>query len=109
MSTTIRDSVHAFVLEAFYAPADLGDGDSLLDTGTMDSTGVLELIAFLEKRFGVAVGDREIHPDNLDSITKITAFVEGKLAERGGGPSSRAHEAAPANGVAATPALEGHV
>ena len=108
MSTTIRDSVHAFVVEAFYAPADLGDGDSLLDTGTMDSTGVLELIAFLEKRWSIAVGDREIHPDNLDSITKITAFVERKLADRGGVPSSRPREAAPAGGVAAPHSVESH-
>ncbi len=74
----------------------------------MDSTGVLELIAFLEKRFGIAVGDREIHPDNLDFITKITAFVDGKLAERSG-PSSRPREPAPVSGGAAPPSIEGHV
>ncbi len=84
MSTTIGNTVRDFVVDAFYAQADLGDDASLLDTGTMDSTGVLELIGFLEKRWSIAVGDREIHPDNLDSIGKITAFVERKLAERGG-------------------------
>jgi acyl carrier protein len=107
MSSTIGNSVRAFVVDAFYAPADLCDDASLLDTGTMDSTGVLELIAFLEKRWSIAVGDREIHPDNLDSIVKITAFVERKLAERGGVASPRPRDAAPAS--APTPAsLEGH-
>ena len=82
MSTNILDSVRAFVVEAFYAPADLADDASLLDTGTVDSTGVLELIMFLEKRWEITVGDREIHPDYFDSIRRIAAFVERKLAER---------------------------
>ena len=82
MNTNILDSVRAFVVEAFYAPADLADDASLLDTGTVDSTGVLELIMFLEKRWEITVGDREIHPDYFDSIQRIAAFVERKLAER---------------------------
>jgi acyl carrier protein len=82
MSSIILDCVRSFVVEAFYAPADLPEDASLLDTGTMDSTGVLELIVFLEKRWGITVGDREIHPDYFDSIRRITAFVERKIAER---------------------------
>ncbi len=82
MSPIILDCVRSFVVEAFYAPADLPDDASLLDTGTMDSTGVLELIVFLEKRWGITVGDREIHPDYFDSIRRITAFVEAKIADR---------------------------
>jgi acyl carrier protein len=82
MSTTILDSVRSFVVETFYAPADLADDASLLDTGTIDSTGVLELIVFLEKRWAITVGDREIHPDYFDSVRRITTFVERKLAER---------------------------
>lgn len=97
MSTNILDSVRAFVVEAFYAPADLADDASLLDTGTVDSTGVLELIVFLEKRWEITVGDREIHPDYFDSIRRIAAFVERKLAERGDAvvsPRTREREAA---------------
>lgn len=82
MITTILDCVRSFVVEAFYAPTELADDASLLDTGTMDSTGVLELIVFIEKRWGITVGDREILPDNFDSVRRITAFVEGKLADR---------------------------
>jgi acyl carrier protein len=93
MSQTILDCVRSFVVEAFYAPADLAEDASLLDTGTMDSTGVLELIVFLEKRWGISVGDREIHPDYFDSIRRITAFVERKIAERSdAAPSSRSRD-----------------
>ena len=88
MSTNILDSVRAFVVEAFYAPADLADDASLLDTGTVDSTGVLELIMFLEKRWEITVGDREIHPDYFDSIRRLAACVERKLAERSEAVSS---------------------
>jgi acyl carrier protein len=75
----IIEDIRSFVHESFYAPKGLTDDASLLDTGTMDSTGVLELIAFLEQRYGVSVGDREIHPDNFDSIVRIAAYVERKL------------------------------
>ncbi len=95
MSTIIVDCVRSFVVEAFYAPADLADDASLLDSGTMDSTGVLELIVFLEKRWGITVGDREIHPDYFDSIRRIAAFVERKIAERGeASPTPRSRESA---------------
>jgi acyl carrier protein len=58
----------------------IGDSESLLDAGLIDSTGVLELVAFLEGEFGLRVADAEIVPENLDSIRAIVAFVEGKHA-----------------------------
>lgn len=76
----IVDEIRTFIQQSFYAPAGLSDDASLLDTGTMDSTGVLELIAFIEQRYRVSVGDREIHPDNFDSVRRVAAFVEKKLA-----------------------------
>lgn len=57
----------------------LGQDQSLLDSGVIDSTGVLELVSFLEKTFGFSVNDEELIPDNLDSIKNITAFVQKKL------------------------------
>ena len=105
MSTTIRSLVRAFIVDTFYASADLGDDASLLDTGTMDSTGVIELIAFLEERWSITVGDREIHPDNLDSIAKIADFVERKLAERTGATPTCLRDAAPASGGPPSPSL----
>ena len=81
---TILEEIRAFVAESFYAAAGLADDASLLDTGTIDSTGVLELITFVEQRFGVGVGEGEILPENFDSIERVAAFVEKKLSrERG--------------------------
>jgi acyl carrier protein len=61
--------------------AALSDTESLLDAGLIDSTGILELVAFLEECFRIRVADADIVPDNLDSIRTIVAYVEGKLAQ----------------------------
>lgn len=82
MDQPLIEQIRTFVVDAFYAPADLAEDASLLDTGTMDSTGVLELIVFVEQRFGVTVGEREILPDNFDSIRRVASFVERKIRER---------------------------
>jgi acyl carrier protein len=58
----------------------LGEKDSLLETGVIDSTGVLELIAFIEETYGIKVEDEEIIPENLDSIVDIAYFIEQKLS-----------------------------
>ena len=57
-----------------------GDEDSLLEKGILDSTGVLELIEFLEDQFGIEVSDTETVPDNLGSISGLTRFVMSKRA-----------------------------
>lgn len=54
--------------------------ESLITTGIVDSTGVLELIEFLESSFGIQVKDTETIPQNLDSIANLTRFVMGKKA-----------------------------
>lgn len=79
---SIALQVRAFIVSNFYVPEQtaLGDDDSLLDRGIVDSTGVLELISFLEDHFGMVVEDGELHPENLDSIERITAFVTRKRA-----------------------------
>lgn len=78
----IKDQIRTFVTTNFYVadPASLADDDSLLDQGIIDSTGVLEVIFFLEETFGIKVEDSEMLPDNLDSIEKITNFVALKKA-----------------------------
>ena len=64
------------------------DGDaithdaSLLDAGIIDSTGVLELVSFLETTFGIEVQDDEMLPENLDSIRSISNYVDRKLESR---------------------------
>lgn len=58
----------------------LSDDSSFLEQNLMDSTGVLEMVMFLEQRFGVKVQDHELIPENLDSVNRIAAFVARKLA-----------------------------
>jgi acyl carrier protein len=73
--------IRAFVIEnyLFGEEGKLGNDDSFLETGIIDSTGVLELVRFLEATFGIKVADEELIPDNLDSINKIVAFLQAKL------------------------------
>ena len=58
----------------------LDDDVSLMEMGIIDSTGVLEIIMFLEDEFGVSVQDEEMVPENLDSVSRILDFVDRKSA-----------------------------
>lgn len=55
---------------------------SLLETGIVDSTGMLEMIMFLEETYGFSIDDRELVPDNLDSIQNLVAFVQRKQRDK---------------------------
>ena len=76
----LKKQIRDFVTTNFYVadPNALEDSTSLLDQGIIDSTGVLEVIMFVESAFGVTVDDAEMLPENLDSIERIAAFVERK-------------------------------
>lgn len=76
----IKDQVRQFVTSNFYVadPSSLDDNASLLDRGVIDSTGVLEVIFFIEEKFGIKVEDSEMLPDNLDSIDRIASFIDRK-------------------------------
>ena len=77
--------IRAFIVENFlFSSSDnsLKDTDSFLENGIIDSTGVLELISFLEEKYGVQVQDEEIIPDNLDSINAVVAFLERKVRKQ---------------------------
>lgn len=79
----LRAEIRQFIAENFLLtsePIDLADADSLTSRGILDSTGALELAAHLEARYGIAVMDEELHPDNLDSVDRIAAFVTRKCA-----------------------------
>lgn len=83
----MRNKVRGFILGNFLFTKDeskLANDVSLLGQGLMDSTGVLELISFLEGQFGISLADEEMIPENLDSVDRICAFVERKQAA--GGP-----------------------
>ena len=82
MAEAFAGTLREFIAENFLfrADAQVSDGQSLLDSGVIDSTGVLELIAFLEKTYDITVADAEIIPENLDSIDNMTAYLSIKLA-----------------------------
>ena len=79
MSDT-REKVRGFVVENFLfgQAGDLQDTTSFVDNGILDSTGVLELVAFLEETFSIKIDAEETLPDNLDSIELICAFLTAK-------------------------------
>lgn len=81
----MKDKLRGFVIENFLfgQPLELTDDDSLQEAGIIDSTGVLELVTWLESSFGVTVGDDELLPENLDSINRLIRFLQEKL--RGAG------------------------
>jgi acyl carrier protein len=84
MSEAPRDRIRRFVTDNFLfgrADAMPADDASLQGRGVLDSTGVLELIEFLEREFGIAVPDADLLPQNLDSVDRLVAYVERR---RGG-------------------------
>jgi acyl carrier protein len=79
--------VREFVVENFL----FGDGEALRDDtsfmeeGIIDSTGILELVFFLEETFGFSVEDDELVPDNMDSLQNITRYIGRKLSDNSAG------------------------
>jgi acyl carrier protein len=81
MSEELHGRVRNFILENFLFTDDvtrLAFDDSLLDRGIIDSTGMLEIIMFIEEQLGVPVADREMVRENFDSVSNIVRFVERK-------------------------------
>lgn len=81
-SAEIVARTHAYVLENFlYMRSDIvvGESDSLLRHGIIDSLGVVELVEFLQDAFGISIGDDDITEDNLGSLSSIARFVTRKL------------------------------
>ncbi|WP_137129815.1 acyl carrier protein [Rhizobium sp. FY34] len=81
MPASYHQSIREFIADNFLyrADASVEDDQSLLDSGVMDSTGVLELIAFLESTYHISVADHEIVPENLDSIQRVSTYLSSKL------------------------------
>lgn len=81
MSSTFKQEIRNYIVNTFLfgrGGDDVGDAESLLDKGIIDSTGVLELVSFLEEKYGVQVTDDELTANNFDSIDRLTAFVNSK-------------------------------
>jgi acyl carrier protein len=79
---TVQAQVRAFILDSYYVsdPAELTDELSLIDSGVVDSTGMLEIILFIEGQYGLHVEDWETTPENLETIGRIADFVARKQA-----------------------------
>ena len=85
-ATAIKTSLRNFLTNSVLPLARgdaFGDDDSFLESGILDSTGVLEMVGFIEKQFSIRVEADEITPDNLDSLDKLTAFITRKTVKPG--------------------------
>jgi len=78
----LEQDIRAFVVENFLLGNDdgLSSSQSLLEAGIVDSTGVLELVAFLERTYHVRLADEDLVPENLDSIDNMVRFIQAKQA-----------------------------
>jgi acyl carrier protein len=81
-SLSIAATVRAFIVENFLLgdeSAKIAETDSFIKNGIVDSTGILELIEFLESTYSLTVDESEMIPANLDSLSNVAAFVTRKL------------------------------
>jgi len=78
----IREQIRSYIVENFLFGDDSGLDDSIsfLESGMIDSTGILEVIGFLEENFSIKVKDDELLPENLDSIANLMSFLGRKMA-----------------------------
>ncbi|RLC60779.1 MAG: acyl carrier protein [Chloroflexi bacterium] len=85
----VETLIRNYILENFLFTADNGrlqDNASFLEEGIVDSTGVLELVMFVEETFNVTVKDEEIVPENFDSVEQLARYVRQKVGARVRGP-----------------------
>lgn len=78
---SVEQKLRGYILENFLFTEDhkaLDNADSFMKKGIIDSTGILEVINFLQDEFGISVEDEEMVPANLDSVNSIVAFVDRK-------------------------------
>jgi acyl carrier protein len=78
-----KPALRSFILENYLFtddPTALQDDDSFLDRGIIDSTGIMEVLAFLEEEFGIEVSEDDMSPENLDSVNRIIRYIERQAA-----------------------------
>ena len=83
---SIESTLRAFILEYFLFTDDqdaLANDDSFLERGMVDSTGIMEVITFIEDEYGFSVANDEMVPEHLDSIESLVAYVEKKRGGEG--------------------------
>jgi acyl carrier protein len=83
-TTDIEQEIRSFLVENFLSGSSQALNDDVPLLGNViDSTGVIELVVFVQERFTIVVGDEEVTTDNLGSVTNVVAFIEKKLREKG--------------------------
>ena len=77
----VKKATKEFIIENFLFGNDEGFGDdtSLMEEGIIDSTGILELIEFLEEEYSIIIEDEEMIPENLDSLNNVVVYMSKKL------------------------------
>jgi acyl carrier protein len=78
----VREKIRSYVADNLLFSSNgyqFHDDTSFLDEGIVDSTGVVELVLFLEESFGFSVEDNEIVPDNFDSVNRLAIYIQHKL------------------------------
>lgn len=83
MVETFASDIRTFIVSNFLFGQEgkgFADDQSFMESGIIDSTGLLELVSFVEEKYGISIGDRELVPENLDSLRNISHMVARKLA-----------------------------
>ena len=78
----LKSEIRQFIVDNFLYGRDddtLGDEVSFLGKGIIDSTGILELVSFVEEKYSISIDDEELIPDNFDSLNKLSFFITKKL------------------------------
>ena len=78
---SVSNDIEQFILDELTQGrgiTEIDQDENLLSKGIVDSHGVMELVGFLEQRYGISVGDEDLTPENFESVQRIEAFVERK-------------------------------
>jgi acyl carrier protein len=78
---SVSNEIEQFILDELTQGrgiTEIEQDENLLSKGIVDSHGVMELVGFLEQRYGISVGDEDLTPENFESVNRIEAFVERK-------------------------------
>jgi acyl carrier protein len=80
-----KSEIRQFIVENFLYGKDdhtIGDDVSFLEKGIIDSTGILELVSFIEEKYNISVEDEELMPDNFDTLNNLSSFVSKKIGNK---------------------------
>jgi len=79
----IKKEIHSYIEENVLFNSDynsISDDDSFMENAIIDSTGILELVSFIEGKFDFKVDDEDLVPDNFDSVNNLVSYIEKKIA-----------------------------